>query len=196
MAARLGLPSSRAGEVRATAGGNTSPLSGQRACSPVIPAEAVSAASSVNGRYRTAATDLDCDQIDDLIWYGAGADHDSRWAGRTSRRFQKATLAAAGDSIPIAGDFDGDGCGDILWYGPGSRPDAVWSGGSVTETAVVGDRPRLRTHDGRLQRRRPRRRALVPPRTGHRSRLVRPRPAGHVRQRRGVGQPRVPAGGR
>ena len=136
VAARLGLPSSRAGEVRATAGGNTSPLSGQRACSPVIPAEAVSAASSVNGRYRTAATDLDCDQIDDLIWYGAGADHDSRWAGRTSRRFQKATLAAAGDSIPITGDFDGDGCGDILWYGPGSRPDAVWSGGSVTKTAV------------------------------------------------------------
>ena len=50
--ARLGLPSSRAGEVRTTSGGNPSPLSGQQACSPDIPGEAVSPSSSVNGRYR------------------------------------------------------------------------------------------------------------------------------------------------
>ena len=37
-----GLPSSRAGEVRTTSGGNASPLSGQQACSPDIPPRAAS----------------------------------------------------------------------------------------------------------------------------------------------------------
>ena len=45
VAARLGLPSSRAGEVRTTAGGNPSPLSGQQACSPDIPGEPMSPTS-------------------------------------------------------------------------------------------------------------------------------------------------------
>jgi hypothetical protein len=140
VAARLGLSTSRAGEVRTVAGGNPSPLSGQLACSPDIPGETMAPSSSVRGRYRAAATDLDCDGRDDLLWYGPGAQGDARWAGHTDRRFRVRSMSAGGDYIPVAGDFDGDGCGDLLWYGAGTRPDHLWSGGSsVASRAITVD---------------------------------------------------------
>lgn len=138
VAARLGLPASRAGDVRTVAGGDASSLSGQRVCSPDIPAEPRAAASTVNGRYRPVAADLSCDQRDDLVWYAPGTVPDHLWAGRPDRRFRTQGIDARDDRIPVAGDFDGDGCGDVLWYGPGTRPDAVWSGGSpIASTAVA-----------------------------------------------------------
>jgi beta-lactamase class A len=130
VAARLGLPGSRAGEVRTVAGGNPSPLSGQLACSPDFPAEPRSPSSSVHGRYRASVTDLDCDGKDDLLWYGAGTRADARWAGHADRRFRGRTMRVDGEYFPVTGDFDGDGCGDVLWYGAGSRPDHLWSGGA------------------------------------------------------------------
>jgi beta-lactamase class A len=128
VAARLGLPGNRAGEVRTVAGGNPSPLSGQLACSPDIPAEPMSPTSAVKGRYAAAASDLDCDGRDDLLWYGPGSQTDVRWAGHADRRFRWKTMSVQGDYIPVAGDFDGDGCGDVLWYAPGTRGDHLWSG--------------------------------------------------------------------
>ena len=128
VAGRLGLPSSRAGEVRTVAGGNASPLSGQLACSPDIPPEPTSPSSSVQGRFRASATDLDCDGKDDVLWYGPGAKADARWAGHADRAFRGRSMSVGGDYVPVTGDFDGDGCGDVLWYGAGARPDHLWSG--------------------------------------------------------------------
>jgi beta-lactamase class A len=130
VASRLGLPTSRAGEVRTVSGGNSSPLSGQLACSPDIPAEPRDPSSSVQGRYVARATDLDCDGEDDLLWYAPGPGPDSRWAGHTDRRFRTRSMDVIGRYTPVTGDFDGDGCGDVLWYGAGARPDHVWDGGS------------------------------------------------------------------
>ena len=137
VAGRLGLPSSRAGEVRTTSGGNTSPLPGQQACSPDIPGPSVLSTSSVKGTYRVVASDLDCDGRDDLLWYAPGAAPDSRWAGQPDRRFASRSLSIGGDHIPVAGDFDGDGCGDVLWYGYGSRADVVWAGGTTVRSIPV-----------------------------------------------------------
>ena len=136
--ARLGLPSSRAGEVRTVAGGNASPLYGQMACSPDVPAERRDPSSTVNGYYHPASTNLDCAGGDDLLWYTPPSGGDTRWAGHSDRRFRSAALSAGGDLIPVTGDFDGDGCGDVLWYGPGTRPDAVWSGSSRIALNVSG----------------------------------------------------------
>ncbi len=147
--ARLGLPASRAGDVRTVAGGNTSPLSGQQACSPDIPAEPRSPTSAVNGRYRPATTDLDCDGRADLLWYAPGATGDYRWAGHPDRHFRQHGMAASGDLVPITGDFNGDGCGDVLWYGAGTR-----AGRGVVrrldrgQHAGDGPGPRLRPHRG------------------------------------------------
>jgi beta-lactamase class A len=137
VAARLGLPSSRAGEVRTVAGGNPSPLSGQLACSPDIHSEPIAPSSSVQGRYRASVSDLDCDGHDDLLWYGPGARGDRRWAGHADRRFRDRAMSVSGEYTPVAGDFDGDGCGDVLWYGAGSRPDFVWSGGGSVSSAPL-----------------------------------------------------------
>lgn len=128
-ASRLGLPTSRAGEVRDLAGGNPSPLSGQRACSPSIPAEPRAATSTVQGLYRPVATDLDCDGADDLLWYAPGPAGDTLWRGHPDRHFRASPSSILGDYVPLAGDFDGDGCGDIFWYGAGIRADSIWSGG-------------------------------------------------------------------
>ena len=154
VAARLGLPAARAGEIRTTAGGNASPLSGQMACSPDIPGEAVSGSSTVQGRYRAAASDLDCDGRDDLLWYGPGAAGDTRWAGHADRTFRSRSMTVAGDYVPVPGDFDGDGCGDVLWYGRGTKTDHLWSGGAggvagramtITGTGFI---PRVGDFDG------------------------------------------------
>ena len=150
---RVGLPASRAAEVRLTAGGNDTPLSGQRACSTVIPAEPTSAASAVNGRYRAVATDLDCDGEDDLVWYAPGEAPDYLWWGQADRRFRSSPAVIGGDLVPVAGDFNGDGCGDVLWYGAGTRPDLVWWGGAALSTSVVsvqglGYVPRAGDFDG------------------------------------------------
>lgn len=137
VAARLGLPSSRAGEVRTVAGGNPSPLSGQLACSPDITAEPRSPASSVQGRYVAMASDLGCDGADDLLWYAPGPSADARWAGHADRRFRTRAMDVSGHYTPVTGDFDGDGCGDVLWYGAGARADHVWDGGSTITSRRV-----------------------------------------------------------
>lgn len=152
-AARLGLPASRAAEVRDAAGGDPSPLNGQRACSPSIPSEPQSSRSTVTARYRPAATDLACDGRDDLLWYAPGDGADSLWRGRTNRRFTAQPLQVRGAYIPVTGDFDGDDCGDVLWYGPGTRTDILWSGRTSTATGVVrldgaGYLPRSGDFDG------------------------------------------------
>ncbi len=153
LTSRLGLPSARAAEVRLTAGGNDTPLSGQRACSPIIPAEPIGPGSAVNGRYRPVATDLDCDGLDDLLWYGPGAKADYLARGGANRRFRTTPVTMGGDLVPIGGDFDGDGCGDVLWYGAGTRPDSVWWGGTTLVTSAVSVRglgyiPRAGDFDG------------------------------------------------
>ncbi len=137
VAARLGLPGSRAGDIRTAAGGNPSPLSGQQACSPVIPAEVRSSTSSVNGHFRPVVTDLDCDARDDILWYAPGTTADFRWSGQADRGFGGHPMTVNGDYSPVGGDFDGDGCGDVLWYGAGSRPDVVWYGGPTVTVRVV-----------------------------------------------------------
>jgi hypothetical protein len=128
---RLGLPASRAGEVRTVAGGNPSPLSGQRACSPDIPPEPLHADSTIDRPYVPVASDLNCDGPADLALYGRGGAGDSLWRGSATRRFRTSSLAVVGDYVPLTGDFDGDGCGDLIWYGPGTRADTLWSGGST-----------------------------------------------------------------
>ena len=134
--ARLGLPTSRAGEVRATSGGNPSPLAGQQACSPSIPPEPPRSTSAVNGRYVPVAADLDCDGADDLVWYGPRAWPDVLWTA-ADRGFRSSPLTIRGDYVPVPGDFDGDGCGDVLWYGAGGRADSVWYGGASTTSVAV-----------------------------------------------------------
>lgn len=153
VAGRLGLPASRAAEIRTNAGGNTAPLSGQLACSPDIPPEPTLSTSTVQGRYRAVATDLDCDDRQDLLWYGPGAAGDSRWAGNDDRRFRNRSMAVSGDYVAVTGDFDGDGCGDVLWYGPGTRSDFLWSGGAAVASRPVvvngsGYEPRTGDFDG------------------------------------------------
>lgn len=151
--ARLGLPSSRAGEVRSLAGGNPTPLSGQRACSPIIPPEPVAPTSTISGRYRALAADLSCDARDDLFWYGPGGTIDTIWRGNADRRFRASPTSVSGSYIPVAGDFDGDGCGDVFWYGPGTRADSIWFGGSSvvsrpTSISSTGYVPRVGDFDG------------------------------------------------
>lgn len=133
VATRLGLPAGRAAEVRLTAGNNSAPLAGQRACAPEVAPEPLSSGSTVNGRYRPVATDLDCDGRTDLLWYGPGGALDTLWLGRADRRFTSTAVNVSGDYVPLAGDFDGDGCGDVFWYGLGSIPDYVWYGGPSVE---------------------------------------------------------------
>ncbi|MGK2950446.1 MAG: hypothetical protein ACSLFP_17875 [Acidimicrobiales bacterium] len=152
-ASRLGLPTSQAARVRDLAGGNPSPLSGQRACSPSIPAEARPAASTVQGSYRPLATDLDCDTADDLLWYAPGPAADTLWRGHPDRRFRASLTSIVGDYVPLAGDYDGDGCGDIFWYGPGLRSDSIWFGGdslSIRPATVhsTGYVPKVGDFDG------------------------------------------------
>jgi beta-lactamase class A len=137
VAGRLGLPADRAGDVRTVAGGNPSPLGGQQPCSPDVPAEQRAVTSTVNRRYRTVATDLDCDGRDDLVWYAPGAEPDFQWQGQPGRGFRQRSLTITGDLIPVDGDFDGDGCGDVLWYGPGTRPDTVWYGGTTVSSRPI-----------------------------------------------------------
>ncbi len=137
VAARVGLPASRAGAVRDAAGGNASPLSGQRACSTTIPAEPRAAGSTVNGRFVPVASDLSCDGRDDLLWYGPGAEPDALWEGSGNRRFRDRATSVSGDYLPVGGDFDGDGCGDVFWYGVGGHPDVLWSGGATRATSYV-----------------------------------------------------------
>jgi beta-lactamase class A len=150
---RLGLSAGQLAAVRLTSGGNTTPLGGQRACAPDIPAERANAGSAVNGRYRPVVTDLDCDGRDDVVWYGPGSAGDYLWHGGLDRRFRSTPLTIAGDLVPVAGDFDGDGCGDIVWYGAGSRGDAVWWGGRTITPAPLSIRglgyvPRSGDFDG------------------------------------------------
>ncbi|MDP1807102.1 MAG: hypothetical protein Q8K72_18140, partial [Acidimicrobiales bacterium] len=141
LAGRLGLPASRAAEVRTTAGGNSSPLSGQQACSPDIPSMRVAGGSTIDGSQRPVATDLGCDGPADLLWYAPGGSSDPLWQGAAGRRFTASSRSAVGDYVPLAGDFDGDGCGDVLWYGSGARPDSVWYGGTTISVrrVSVGD---------------------------------------------------------
>lgn len=135
VASRLGV-ASRWRTVRTIAGGNPSPLSGQRACSPVLRAE-LTTGSTVNGHYQPVVTDLDCDGRDDIVWYRPGTARDALWRGRADRRFQSVAFDVSGRYLPLAGDFDGDGCGGILWYGPGTDRDRLWSGGPrVTSHAI------------------------------------------------------------
>ena len=153
VAARLGVPAARAGEVRSTAGGNASPLSGQRACSPDIPAEPRAASSTIGRLYRQVASDLGCDGPDDLVWYAPGGGDDYVWRGGSGRRFRETTTRVDGDYLPLGGDFDGDGCGDVLWYGPGERADTVWYGGASVSTrwtpvSATGYLPRTGDFDG------------------------------------------------
>ena len=128
VAARLGLPASAAGDVRTVSGGNSEPLTGQRACAPTLRPEPRSAASTVHGTYLPVVSDLTCDGRDDIVWYGSGDAPDALWQGRASRRFEHRSIDVRGTYAPSAGDFDGDGCGDVLWWGPGSNADALWSG--------------------------------------------------------------------
>ena len=88
-----GLPSSRAGEVRTTAGGN--------AVAAVRPAGLLArhpgGADGARRRRSTGATapvatDLDCDGRDDLLWYGAG------------RRRRHALGRAPRSALPLAVD--------------------------------------------------------------------------------------------
>ena len=137
VATRLGLPADRWPEVRTVAGGNTSPLSGQRACSTVIPPEPRQPGSTVNGSYQPIVTDLDCDGHDDLLWYGPGAGRDVLWRGGADRRFAPRSVSVSGHYIARSGDFDGDGCGDVLWYAPDTDADFVWYGGPQVDSRQV-----------------------------------------------------------
>lgn len=90
---------------------------------------------SVNGLYHLQASDVDGDQLDDLVWYGPGTIADFVWSGRsdltTVGPAHQASFTQGGSLIPRAGDFNRDGRGDIFWYGPGSEPDSIWWGQST-----------------------------------------------------------------
>ncbi len=138
VAARLGLPSSRAGELRTTAGGNASPLSGQQACSPDIPGEPVSSASAVNGRYRAVATDLDCDgaRRPPLVWPRRGGRH-------AVGRAQRPALPLAVDERQRRLHPDPRGLQRrrlrrrALVRSRARAPDSVWIGGGSTRSVAV-----------------------------------------------------------
>jgi len=152
VASRLGV-AARWRDVRTVSGGNPSPLTGQRACSPDLAPEP-SSGSTVGGRYQPVVSDLDCDRRDDIVWYRAGSRSDVIWRGRADRRFTSVAADLRRRYVPVAGDFDGDGCGDVLWYGPGAAADRLWSGGptGVTNRAItvygIGYAPAAGDFDG------------------------------------------------
>lgn len=135
-ASRLGLSTTRAGEIRTIGGGNASPLGGQLACSPVIGAERTPSNSVVNRVYRPVAADLNGDGRTDLVWYAPGASADHIWWSE-GVAFRSTPASIGGDRFPVVGDFDGDGADDIFWYGPGSRPDELWYGGPTIEVVPI-----------------------------------------------------------
>ena len=134
LAGRLGLPASRAAEVRQIGGGEAAALSGQQVCSPVLRPEPT-AGSVQGGRFVPVASDLNGDGADDLLWYGPGAGVDEVWWSELGGH-RRAPIDLGGDLIPLAGDFDGDGNGDVFWYGPGTRPDRITVGGPDGPTDV------------------------------------------------------------
>jgi glucose/arabinose dehydrogenase len=101
-----------------------------------------STTADLGGDRRAVAGDFNGDSVDDLVWFGPGAE-DELALGTSTGVFTTIALTTPARRTPVRGDFNGDGYDDLLWHGPGTdhlalgNPALGEPGGSFTTTDLT-----------------------------------------------------------